>query len=484
MRAAMMRDIKHNSEKERMDGLPPLEMGQVEEIELFEASQVSKDKLRPAGREAKQADRPRGKATMDLSGRTVPLAAIRTDQAEQLEALSKKNEPEAERPLFATTPLVKKYRIRMGKGERKIMLGLIGLVVVATLLAGVVFLPTAKITLKLRTAPLLVDEEVLIGQASGNNNVVPGTSFYREIAVNRTQPVQHREMVGSKSGGVVEIVNNTTSEQRIKEFSRLQTGDGVMFLMQKYAFVPPGGRVKVEALAAEEGSAGNIEPQRLDFVAFDDDSKQVVFGEAKQSFTGGSGELVAVVGADDLAEAKTEAINQARQEAEQQIKKELPSGWELLEESWQTEVIDFASDNNEGDKVPAIDYSSRVTVRVLGFEQAVFEDKMKEKLTNKLDRDYMLFPGPISFSPTVENINWDEAQAKVAVRVTHSTIPNLAIDTLRQKLAGRSVDEAQQYLEGLSGVRSATMELWPWWVKSIPRIEQRVEIIIESEKKI
>lgn len=478
----MMRDIKRNKNNQG-SSLPPLDFGKVEEIELFEASQASKDKIKNAATTYRPGKGVPDKKVMDMHGKIVPIAKVKTEDSEQPEQAYEEVKQAEKRPLFAKATLPAKRHVWMGKVERKVMVILIGLVIIAGFISSLIFLPTAKITLKLRTAPLLADEEVIIGQIN-DSGVIPGTSFYREIAINGNKQVQNKEIIGNKSRGVVEIVNNTSSEQKIKEQSRLETQGKTLFYMQKHAIVPPNGRVQVEVEAAEEGELGNIEPQRLDFVAFDDQSKQVVWAQAKQPISGGSGEAIAVVSATDLEAAKQEASNQAKQQAEQQIKNELPEGWERLEESWHTEVLKFESTSKEGDKVPVMDYQAQVVVRVMGFEKSTFEEEMRKKLASRLDKDYMLFPGPISFVLTVKEINWDDAQAKVAVRVTHSTVPNLAIDTLRQKLAGRSVEEAREYLEGLAGVRSTEMELWPWWVKSIPRIEKRVNIELESEKKI
>lgn len=479
-----MRDIKRSSSNNKKPDLPPLDIGKLEEIELFEASVASKEKIRRTRMDQGRTAKVDSKKTMDLGGKTVPLAKVETEPAVKDSQEFEEAKQVASRSLFAKSPLVKKQHVWMAKGERKIMIGLIVLVIIAGLISSIIFLPTASISLKLRTAPLLADEDVLIGQANDNNNVIPGTSFYREIANKGSWQVQNREVIGSKSGGTVEVINNTSTEQKIKEMSRLETKDGRLFYMQKHAIVPPNGRVQVEVQAAEEGTEGNIEPQRLDFVAFDEQSKQVVWAQAKQALTGGSGESVAVVGGADLTAAKQEAGNQARQQAAQQIKDELPEGWELLEESWNAEIVNFETASKEGERIPVFDWQSRVIVRVIGFEKEIFEKEMKKQLEERLNKDYMLFPGPISFSVTVKEINWDDAQAAVAVRVTHSTVPNLAVDTLRQKLAGRSLLEAREYLEGLPGVRSADIQFWPFWVKSIPRIEKRVDIKLESEKKI
>ena len=74
------------------------------------------------------------------------------------------------------------------------------------------------------------------------------------------------------------------------------------------------------------------------------------------------------------------------------------------------------------------------------------EKRLKDSLTAHMDEQYMLFPGPISYTKTVNNIDWDKSEVAISVRVTHTTIPKFSLDTLKGKLVGRQKNEAQQYL--------------------------------------
>ena len=480
-----MRDIKPNKKDSEELGLPPLGGDEYKELELYEANISERSK----GQRRQVTQRPavdRRRRNERLSGSNVPVANVDIEQGEVKRRPKRKDVQVEKRPMFAKSPLAKKPgKIKVGKSERKVMMGLMGLLIIAALIAAMIFLPTVIIEIRLRTAPLLVDDKVLVGSIeSGNETVVPGTSFFREISIGGSQKVEHTEVVGSKSKGEVVIVNKTLSEQKIKERSRLITDEGILFYMDKYAIVPPDSRVRVTVEAAEEGSEGNIESQRLEFAALDDASKKIVYAEVAGEFSGGSGETISIVGAEDIKKAKEEAMKNARDQAQEQIRQELPEGWALLEESWDMAMDEFITDQNEGDKIPVIDYQSRIIARVMGYERAVFEEKMRAKLESKMSDDYMLFPGPISFTQSVEEVNWEDAETTVVIRVTHSTIPKIALDSLKEKLAGRTSDEAREYLEGLPGVRSASMKLWPFWVRSIPKIEKRIEINLESEKRI
>ncbi len=373
-------------------------------------------------------------------------------------------------------------RVRVGKGERWALLFIFGLVALAAVAAVVIFLPTANVEVELRTAPLLVDEEIVIA-ADGTSEVVPGTAFWREVEVTEDYAVQNKEMVGSKAGGTVTLINNTVDEQPIRERSRLVTADGQLFYMLKHAILPAKSSAEVKVEAAEAGEEGNISAQRLNFVGLDEASQKLVYAEASQELSGGSGEEISVVAESDIKAAKDEAAKAARGEAETAIKNELPDGWSLLDESWTAEIGDLTTEAEAGQKTASFGYTAKVTIRVMGYEQEVLQEKLRAELESQLDEKFMLFPGQISYSKSVKDIDWEKGRAILSTRVTHTTIARLSLDSLRSKVAGRSIKETQEYLEGLPGVRMVKIETWPFWVNSIPRIEKRVTLELKPERQ-
>lgn len=427
-----------------------------------------------------------------FTGSAVPVTNIHIPQ-EQLSHNDADHSPETlkqepPRPLFASSPRAKSSYVRVGLRERRILLGFFALAITAAGIAAYIFLPTANIQLILRTAPLLVDQRLTIRSPATGEQVVPGTAFAREIQIEGTSPAAHKEIIGNKARGVARIVNRTFEEQKIKEQSRLLTKDGLLFYMLKHAIVPPAHEgspsiVEVPVEAAEAGEEGNIEPQRLDFAALDSSSRTLVYAETTELLTEGSGEEVTVVDENDLTQARAAAQGMALQQAEAAVREELAEGWTILEESWEAETVSFETDAVSGDRAPTITYQARIRVRVMGYEQTQLETTLKTALEKQLDKEFMLFPGPISYTTTVKSIDWDKAEVDSAVRITHTTIPRLSLDTLRAKLAGRTRQEAREYLEGLPGVQMATITLWPFWVHSLPRIERRIVLDLAPERQ-
>lgn len=383
-----------------------------------------------------------------------------------------------------TLPEVPRRRWRIGRRERLIMLGLLLVAIVTGALAALIFLPTADVTLVLRTAPLLVEETVTLQADAESEGAIPGTAFFREVQVEGSTPTTGEEVIGGKAQGVVDIVNRTSEEQKIKGQSRLVTEDGTLFYMQKAVTLPAGpSRVSIKVEADQAGENGNVEPQKLFFAALDENARSLLYAEVTKQLTGGSGDTVPVVTGEDLESARSTAGQVARAQVEGDILKELPPGWKILNESWSAELATFETSAEAGQREAAVPFSARALVRVMGYEEEALEQHLRGALEERMDKEYILFPGPLAFTNTVKTANWEEGKAELSVRVTHTTIPNIQLLTLRGKLMGQPVEEAKKYLEGLPGVRSASVTTWPFWVTSVPRIEDRVRLELQSERQ-
>ena len=62
--------------------------------------------------------------------------------------------------------------------------------------------------------------------------------------------------------------------------------------------------------------------------------------------------------------------------------------------------------------------------------------------------------------------------------VTGASTPVIDRDEVVDRVRGRSVDEAEAALAGLG---TATVDLWPGWVSSVPGIDWRIEVRIAGE---
>lgn len=469
-----MRDIKPIGKPKPPNGSPPPNLPNPKK-ELYSRPEDAAPQPEPETKP--QPKRPR------FSGAKVPVAATQPEEYAPIPSPDKLSASEEYRAKHHTRSPHKKPA-RLGDKERKLIAVLFVLVVAVLGLAAFLFLPKANVVLTLQTAPLLLDQELTLKNVSAAEpGVIPADTFTRELTIQGSANVQGREVVGGKATGTARIVNRTVDEQSIKEQSRLVTPDGTLFYMQRHAIVPPEGAVSVPIEAAEAGEAGNIEPGRLDFAALDESAQSVVYAEVDTALTGGSGDEVGVVQESDIEQAKQEAGIRAREQVEQDIAAGLTKGMVLLDESWTSQLTSFTTSAKEGDHADTIQFTADVTVRVFSFEEAALQQALQQALESRLDKNHMLFPEPISFSKTVDDVDWDKKEARISVRVTHTTIPQFSLATLQEKLSGRSTEEAKSYLEGLPGVEAASVELSPFWAPRIPTIEQRIMVDLVPDRE-
>ncbi|MCE9643585.1 MAG: hypothetical protein K8Q97_04740 [Candidatus Andersenbacteria bacterium] len=449
------------------------------------------------------AKKPTAKSSVRrFAGSQIPITTVHVPKQMVPEKQSKKEPAIAmeKRPLFAVIPKktekakkIKKTKtfkpaMLLGTKETKIAMALSAVVLVVAGIAAFIFLPSANIALNIQTAPLLVDQKLSIAtNAAAVPNAVPGTVFSQQVQIQGGSPVTTTQTIGTKAKGTVRIFNKTFDTQKIKAQSRLATKDGAIFYMQSPAIIPAssGSSVSsatVEVEAADAGDQGNLTPQRLDFAALDGSAKAVVYGQVETAFTGGSGQQVKVVADSDLDAAHEAAKAQAKAQVEQAAKAQLQSGWSLMEESWDIKLDSFAPAQKTGDKAENIVFTATATARVFAYQESALNSVLQSALASNLPPNTTLFPGPISFTKSVDSVDWDKGVANVTARVTHSTIPNVSLDTLKDKLVGRSKDDATTYLQNLPGAQTVDLKLWPFWVQSIPSIQQRINIQVNPTR--
>lgn len=431
-----------------------------------------------------------------FTGSQVPITNVHVPRQATLEKKQTVSAMVERRPLFAVIdkPALKKKAkphkpsktaMLLGTKETKIALGLFGVVLACALIAGFLFLPYVTITLRIKTSPLLVDQKIpLAVNPAVVPNAVPATVIEQAIQIQGQSPVNTTQVEGTKAHGTVRVINRTFDTQKIKEKSRLITKDGTLFYLVGPAIIPPAtsdgiSSVSVQVEAGEAGEKGNITPQKLTFAALDANAQAIVYAESDTTFTGGAGNIVHIVQESDIAQAKESAKAQAKAQLEQLARGKLQAGWSLLHESFAIDVSQFTPNHTINDKVDSIEFTTTATARVLAYQQGALENTLKNSLISQIDQNSVLFPGAIAYTTSVDNVNWEQGTAQLTARVTHSTIPNFSLSTLKDKITGRSEQEAKSYLEGLQGVNSVSVSLWPFWVQNIPQINQRINLNIE-----
>ncbi len=364
---------------------------------------------------------------------------------------------------------------------RTVAIGFLVAAVVLVAMAAAIFAPRATVRIVPMAQPVSADVtlEARVDADSPGRSTVPARMFSETVEAEGMFPVLHPEQQGERAKGSIKIINRTISEQQIKSGSRLAHEDGVVVIMKGPAFIPPQGAVTVLAEAEEGGKDGNIASGRLDFAALDEHSRTVLYGEVNGQFSGGTDVFVYAVSEEDVQHAGEELLKEKRSEIEDTFTSRIPEDALVLSGLKDVSVNRAEPEPGIGAETDTFRLSAALMFRML----IVSKDDIREAVLSAVfadTKEAMEFVHPIDMALwEVQDMRWDRETAVLQARIENTAYPSIDTEELSTQLAERTVEGAEKFLLGISGVTDAEVKLSPFWVKRIPRFRRNIDIVLD-----
>ncbi|TSC72407.1 MAG: Uncharacterized protein G01um101438_491 [Parcubacteria group bacterium Gr01-1014_38] len=370
-------------------------------------------------------------------------------------------------------------------------------VLTGMLLTGVVtfVVPRARVRLVLATEPFAADLtlrlDASVREPQRDTGTHPARLLRIEEAVEEEFPVHTTVEKGARAEGVVDIVNQTAAQQGIKARTRLQGTSGVVVRTQRDVIVPALGRASVAVRAEEGGSKANLDPQRLVIPALPAESRRLLYGEIVRPLHGGTDRLVRQLATTDVERGTTALRENAERKLLELIQREARTA--PTPHSRQ-EQVSFSRPElsrvvvGEAEISPPVgtdaeSFRIRTTVRGEAFTadaaslQAFLTDLLQQRIGNEKD--------PVRKSSfedlRVVDVRWDHGRTEFSLHSETPLIPRLNFDELRERLQGRTADDAAAFLRAIPGVRTAEVRLSPVWIKRIPSLRRNIHIDVATQ---
>jgi hypothetical protein len=318
---------------------------------------------------------------------------------------------------------------------------------------------------------------------------------------------------GSSARGQITIYNTSNTDQPLIQQTRFQTSDGLVFRLQKDAIVPRGtpenpGTVVAEVVAdtldangVAIGTRGNIEPTRFFLPGLKEDSRENVYAENTAAFTGGESQVKTLVLEEDLKAAQIKLEEQLKEKALSSLRKEALSlgtaqslSLKLLEDS---DVLSYGTATIRlpyeliGQELETFEITGTLDISGVAYDEEALNAILKTEIVNggtpgkqlvKINED--------SVSIHVIEINKTSNEYKFTAEIQgieeYEIDPSLEggsvlAQKIKQHIAGKSIVEAQQYIQNLPEVNQVEIKRWPRWSPTIPSLEDNIRIRSLSE---
>lgn len=316
------------------------------------------------------------------------------------------------------------------------------------------------------------------------------------------------ESKGENASGLLTIINKSGVERPLISQTRFQTDGGVVFRIQKEAIVPSGssenpGTLEVNVIAdtldangVPVGDRGNIEPSRFFLPGLKEDSRDALYAESYAAMTGGTRVVEVYVTEDDLMAAKSELENQLKDKAIAALRKEVLSQGssanktlKLLEDSdtltYGTAVIELPY-ALIGQKLKTFDVVGTMTIKGVAYDWDALVSILKAEIVSaKTPGKQLTAVQENTISLQVLEADNTNRTYKVTAQIQgieeYEINPELdggnrLADKIKEHVAGKSVKEAENYIQNLPEVNKVEISMWPVWSVRLPSLPENIKI--------
>lgn len=306
----------------------------------------------------------------------------------------------------------------------------------------------------------------------GNGEILQSTST-DSVSTNADGTV----MLNKKSTGTVVIFNNTTASQKLTKGTRIQSSNGLIYLLDTSFTVPAKktvskkvvlGSVTTTFTAEAVGEKYNGGPKDFTLIGFKGTAKyETIYGRSKGSITGGFSGEVPNISQKDLSGQINDAKEKMKATLLTLLKQQADSrGLILNNDTFQYKIINSEARLSDDKKQAIVKIDGTLQAETL--LNASISDTAKEILgaqdINGFKYEVSLASSTIDISNSTEG---DQITAKGEVQV------NISInkEELAKSLENKGKKEALALLQQTKGVTYAQIKIFPFWKMALPKVE-------------
>lgn len=397
-------------------------------------------------------------------------------------------------PPIEEAPIAKPFLRRARK--RGLQVGAIILAILIVVVLGAWFLlPKAVVALTMKKFPVTLSETVVVAADSAATNaplalVVPGEAL--EARANLTLPftAQNTETVSARATGKLIVYNGYSSAaQNLAATTRFESPDKKIFRIERGVTIPGAkvengkiipSSIEITVVAEESGENYNLPASsgwRIPgFKERFPERYEGFYAEAKEGMRGGFIGERAKPSATELAHARTKIMEGLTDALEGQFLIILSDRFTALPGSRR---VTITQENISPD--PEDPHVFQLFGEAV-MEQIVFEEPtLKSTLIEKASRAFSHELIAKDFTYALGTSTVDFVKRTLTFSVTGDGVFTEPFDAnaFREDMAGKREDELKAAVFAIPGIETASVSLFPFFVRSVPKNVEKIEVVVE-----
>lgn len=371
-----------------------------------------------------------------------------------------------------------------------------GGIAVLVLLAGSVFavgtfLKKADIALTRATASWTYAQAVRVSPSffaiDAEKKQVPGQIFSEKKNVVLTFPATGKRTGASKASGIITIYNAfNTQPQTLVTRTRFATPDGKIFRIEKTITVPggtiAGGKLSPSSIDARvvadgAGAAYNIPPvPKFTIPGFAGTPRFAGFYAASsQPMTGGGSGETAYATAEDITAAKEMSAKTLTDTLRTLVGSRIPEDFTVAEGAQAVRIEKQTVDTATGN-AGQFNVFTEGTASIVAFKEADLRAMIEAAMKAEKGSEFEIKEATLSLKNGAIKREGETLVLPVEYSGTIAKIIDLT--SFKKQIVGASEKDLKRFIFSISGLASAKISLWPFWVKKVPDAD-RVRVTVE-----
>ncbi len=364
------------------------------------------------------------------------------------------------------------------------------------LVAGVGFvavkvLPKAEVTIVAQKKDWSYDDSIIVATSASSDikiMSIPGQIFSEIGNVVQKFPATGKKQVEKNATGQVTVFNSYSSnQQQLVEKTRFMAPDGKLFRLVKTIMVPgakivdgkivPSG-IPANIIADASGPDYNIGPVKLFTIpGFKGTPKYPSFyAESTSAMQGGFIGEVTYPTTGDISKANAQAMAGMESGLNAKLFFRIPKEFKILDGSKSYKVLSQKADA-EADADGNFGVMTNAKSTIIAFKETDAFALLESRAIADSQGDFEVKSRALTYD--LARADFDKGRMSFPAHFKVTLARKIDAAALKTAIAGKSEIELKTMIFALPGLESATISLWPFWVKTVPNNLDKITVLVD-----
>ncbi len=362
--------------------------------------------------------------------------------------------------------------------------------VAVVVLGTVIFISTGKAQVMIKPSDQPLDIRINVF-ASDNipainptTMAIPGQVFNIQKTVSQEFPATGHVDVAQKARGTITAYNEQATAQPLIATTRFESADHHIFHTLATVTIPAAktvngkllpGSVEIQVIADKAGPEYNVPVGLFTVPAFkekgDTVKYQKVYGQSTSPMHSGANGQSTVMTEENLSAAKQALAAKLNADIQEELTSQI-DGLKIINSS----QVNIGQVSTTGPEVGKDTFTGNLAgvLKTVGFKESDLYDLISQYVDTR--NNSTIIPDKLKLE--YEDVQWDDTKngLKFTVHVSGPAFAKIDQKRIVANLLGKNDTEIKAYLGGVSGIAEAKVLLSPFWVRSVPKSEDRVKV--------